>query len=419
MTFNRISKVGLTAGLLVFSAAGLLGCSWFHGMSRHTQDGAAASVSAPETAAAPEAAPLADETATEAAISRPDSTTQAAAVSAAPAASAVSPDVVSPTAPKRYTVKRGDTLWGIASMFLRDPWLWPEVWYVNPQVQNPHLIYPGDVLALAYGSNGSPQIRLEQGGPARLDPRLRSSPLESAIPTIPYAAVASFLSRPSLASNDEVHGAPHVLAFRDDHQTGGTGNEIYVRNLDAPVGTRYAVVHIADRLRDPDDGNRAIGYEGIYTATAVVERAGNPAKAVLIDSARETLRGDCLFPDAAGNPLNFVPRAPGTQIRGRIISVVDDVHMIGQYNIVAINRGKRHGVEPGIVLAVDEAGDIVADRGSAADGGDRETPFQPHVRLPDERTGTVLIFKSYDRMSYGLVVGASGPMKIADVVRNP
>ncbi len=416
MTFNRNPKVGLISGLLVFSTAGLFGCSWHHAMSRHTQDSSVAS--APETAAASDATPTADQTATEAAISHPDAATQAAAASAAPTTN-VSPDVVNPNAPKRYTVKRGDTLWGIASLFLRDPWLWPEVWYVNPQVQNPHLIYPGDVLALAYGANGSPQIVLERGGPARLDPRLRSSSLESAIPTIPYASVASFLSRPSLASNDEVRGAPHVLAFRDEHQTGGTGNEIYIRNLDAPAGTRFAVVHIADRLRDPDDGNRAIGYEGIYTATAVVERAGNPAKAVLIDSARETLRGDCLFPDAAGNPLNFMPRAPGTDIKGRIISVVDDVHSIGQYDIVAINRGKRHGVEPGTVLAVDEAGDVVADRGSAAYGGDRESPFQPHIRLPNERTGTILVFKSYDRMSYALVVGASGPMKVADVVRNP
>jgi LysM repeat protein len=417
MTFNRNPKVGLISGLLVFSAAGLAGCSWLHGM-RHHSDDAPVAASAPQTAAPAEAGAPAEETATEAAISRPDGTAQAASASATPAGN-VSPDVVNPTAPKRYTVKRGDTLWGIASMFLRDPWLWPEVWYVNPQVQNPHLIYPGDVLALAYGANGSPQIRLEEGGAARLDPRLRSSPLESAIPTIPYSAVASFLSRPSLASNDEVSHAPHVLAFRDEHQTGGTGNEIYIRNHDAPTGTRIAVVHIADRLRHPDDGDRAIGYEGVYTATAVIERAGNPAKALLIDSARETLRGDCLFPDAAGNPLNFVPRAPGTDVKGRIISVVDDVHSIGQYDIVAINRGKRLGVEPGTVLAVDEVGEVVSDRGSAAYGGDRETPFQPHVRLPNERTGTVLVFKSYDRMSYALVVGASGPMKIADVVRNP
>jgi LysM repeat protein len=413
MTFNRDSKTTLISGVLALSIVGLSGCSWYHAMTRHSDAAPAAPVSTSQPATAAETAPVPDQTATEAAVSHPD-----AAAQAETPPRTVSPDVVNPTAPKRYTVKPGDTLWGIASLFLRDPWLWPEVWYVNPQVQNPHLIYPGDVLALAYGANGSPQIRLEQGGAARLDPRLRSSPLESAIPTIPYAAVASFLSRPSLASNDEVSRAPHVLAFRDEHQTGGTGNEIYVRNLDAPAGTRFAVVHIAERLLDPDD-KRAIGYEGIYTATAVIERAGNPAKAVLIDSARETLRGDCLFPDAAGNPLNFLPRAPGVDIKGRIISVVDDVHSIGQYDIVAINRGKRHGVDAGTVLAVDEVGDIVNDRGSAAYGGDRETPFQPHVRLPDERSGTILVFKSYDRMSYALVVGASGPMKVADVVRNP
>jgi hypothetical protein len=105
--------------------------------------------------------------------------------------------VLNPSAPKSYTVKRGDTLWGISTMFLRDPWLWPEIWYVNPRIENPHLIYPGDVLALAYGADGRPQVQLVQGGPARLDPRLRSSPLDGAIPTIPYGAIAAFLSRPA------------------------------------------------------------------------------------------------------------------------------------------------------------------------------------------------------------------------------
>ena len=118
---------------------------------------------------------------------------------------------MNPSAPKSYTVKRGDTLWGIATMFLRDPWLWPEIWYVNPRIENPHLIYPGDVLALAYGADGRPQVQLVQGGPARLDPRLRSSPLDGAIPTIPYSAIAAFLSRPTVLSVDQVKHPPHVV----------------------------------------------------------------------------------------------------------------------------------------------------------------------------------------------------------------
>src|SRR6185437_379964 len=223
--------------------------------------------------------------ATEAAIAAAPSneTTSSAASGAPPDAS-----VINPSAPKSYVVKRGDTLWGIASMFLRDPWLWPEVWYINPQVANPHLIYPGDTLALAYGANGRPQIILQQGGAARLDPRLRSNPLDGAIPTIPYAAIAAFLARPSILTRDEVKHAPYVLAFRDLHEVAGTGNELYIRNLsNAPERARYSVVHVGDPLRDPDDGT-VLGYQGVYTGTALISKGdGEVTKAMLIDAARE------------------------------------------------------------------------------------------------------------------------------------
>ena len=138
---------------------------------------------------------------------------------------------VNPTAPMHYTVKKGDTLWGIASMYLKDPWLWPEVWIINPQIPNPHLIYPGDQLALAYGADGRPHVSVSQAGTVRLDPRLRSEPLNGAIPTIAYSSIAAFLSKPTIVSEDQIKHAPYVLAFRDEHQAGGTGNEIYVQHL--------------------------------------------------------------------------------------------------------------------------------------------------------------------------------------------
>jgi hypothetical protein len=400
------ARAGLT---LVSTLVLVTGCSLFHHSTHEASAPAATEASAAAVAPATAQAAPADVSATEAAVS--------GAQSAPATATAVTADAINPTAPLRYTVKRGDTLWGIASMFLKDPWLWPEVWYVNPQIQNPHLIYPGDVLALAYGADGRPQIRLEQGGEARLNPRLRSTPLDSAIPTISYGAIAAFLSRPTLVSADEVKHAPHVLAFRNEHQQGGTTTEFYVRDLDAPQGARYSVVHIGEKLKDPDSG-KTLGYEGIYTATAVVERPGNPAKLVLTESARETLRGDCLFLEDAGNPLNFVPRAPASEVHGRIISVPDSVHLIGQYSIVAINRGKSHGVDAGTVLAVDQAGIVVPDRGPADYAGGGDT-FRHKVTLPDERAGTVLVFKAYDDMSYALVVGALEPMQVTDVVHNP
>jgi hypothetical protein len=411
---NRNSSVRVSAGLVLLVAVS--GCSWLH----HSDEPAVAAM--PSSAPPPdsqEAPPLDDMTATEAATSGAGAS---ASAGAAPTQADTS-TIINPTAPKSYTVKRGDTLWGIASMFLRDPWLWPEVWYINPQVANPHLIYPGDTLALAYGRDGKPMIRLEQGGAARLDPRLRSSPLDGAIPTIPYASISAFLSRPSVLTNEQVREAPHVVAFRDEHVVAGTGHTVYIADLKATPNSRYSVVHVGDELRDPDD-NKVVGYEGIYTATALVSEPGSPTKALLIDTARETLQGDKVLSADNEVPLNFMLRAPRNDVHGRIISVIDGTDLIGQYQIVVINRGKRHGIDAGHVLAVDQAGQTVHDvygkQSTVAKYlGGVGYSLTPKVKLPDEHVGTLLIFKSFDRVSYGLVVGASDSIHIQDVVHNP
>jgi hypothetical protein len=374
--------------------------------------------SGPQTPDSPEAPPVDEMTATEAAASGAGASAQADSAPG-PADSSL----INPTAPKNYTVKRGDTLWGIATTFLRDPWLWPEVWYVNPQVANPHLIYPGDMLTLAYGRDGKPMIRLEQGGAGRLDPRLRSSPLDGAIPTIPYSAISAFLSRPSVLTDEQIRSAPHVVAFRDEHVVAGTGHEVYIADLKATPNSRFSVVHVGDPLRDPDD-NRVVGYQGIYTATALVSQPGSPAKALLIDAARETLQGDKVVSADTDVPLNFMLRAPRNEVHGRIISVIDGTQTIGQYQVVVINRGKRHGIDAGHVLAIDQAGKSVKDvygRQSTVLHymGGLGTSFSPTVKLPDERVGTLLVFKSFDRISYALVVGAADVIHVQDVVHNP
>ena len=409
--FCSQNTVRVAAGLLALLVT-LSGCSsWRH----RDAEGTASSLPPPATQATGQAAPADDQTATEAAVAGLPAQTE----QAAPAPSH-STSIFNPSAPKSYTVKRGDTLWSIASMFLKDAWLWPEVWYINPKVANPHLIYPGDVLALAYGADGQPQqVRLQEGGAARLDPRLRSSPLEAAIPTIPYTAISAFLSRPTIVTKDQFKSAPYVLAFREEHVIGGSGHEIYVRDLKAGENERFMVVHIGEELRDPDDGN-LLGYEGIYTATALVSRPGNPAKAVLTDTARETLEGDKLIATDTNVPVNFQLRAPRSDVHGHIIAVVDGTVLIGQYQVVVINRGKRQGVDAGVILAVDQAGAVVTDR-DAGKGWAHAfgTSFDPKVKLPDERGGTLLVFKSFDRVSYALVVGAQTALHVNDVVRNP
>ncbi|HTC44515.1 MAG TPA: LysM peptidoglycan-binding domain-containing protein [Steroidobacteraceae bacterium] len=410
MTFNHVLRSSLS--VTVFAAAiSLSGCALFAGHSRPIEEPTpVAEEAGPAATAAPEL------TATEAAIE--------ANATAAPRAEAALPptaDMIKPTAPTEYTVKRGDTLWAISSLFLKNPWEWPEIWYVNPKIANPHLIYPGDVLVLAYDKAGRPQISIAQESSLRLNPALRSSPLDQAIPIIPYASIAAFLSRPTVMSRDEVKHAPYVLAFPDEHQAAGNDQIVYARGLaEAPNGARFSVMHIGDPIKDPESG-RTLGYEGIYTATAVVQRPAAVSRTVLVDSERETLRGDCMVPDSATTPLTFSPHAPSQRVRGQILSVLDNVTLIGQFNIVTINRGTKDGVGGGTVLEIDEAGDVVQDRGPAsyAEADTSLLGLAKRVRLPTERAGTLLVFKAYDDMSFGLVVGATTPMRVGDVVRNP
>ena len=409
MTFNHVSRPALTV-TLVAAAISISGCATLFGSRQAIEEPVApVAESAPAATAAPEL------TATDAAIQADESGAKSAP---APAPTA---DMIKPSAPTEYTVKRGDTLWGISTVFLKNPWEWPEIWYVNPKIHNPHLIYPGDVLVLAYDKGGHPQISIEHESALRLEPGLRSSPLDDAIPTIPYAAIAAFLSRPALLAKQDIKGAPYVLAFPDEHQAAGDDQIVYARGLgNAPTGARYSVIHVGDPIVNPENG-KTLGYEGIYAATAVVQRPAKVTRTVLVDAARETLRGDCLLPDSSATPLTFSMKPPSQPVHGQIISVVDSVAVVGQYDIVAINRGARDGVGPGTVLAIDVAGDVVPDRGPASyENTDRNLlGFVKTVRLPSERAGTLLVFKSYDDMSFGLFVGASGPMRVADVVRNP
>jgi LysM domain len=321
--------------------------------------------------------------------------------------------VLNPSHPETYVVVRGDTLWDIAAMFLRDPWYWPEIWQINPQVANPHLIYPGDILTLAYLDDGRPVIQLERGGGVveRLSPRVRSEPLEEAIPTIPFETLRAFLSRPAVLEASELDALPYVLAHPHG-LLGSAGQDVYVRGTDAMPGTVFNLVHVGDALVDPDDDS-VIGYEGLYVGQGRVRRSGDPTTLLLTDSARETLVGDYLIDEDSVSPANFLPRAPEEAVEGRIISVLDGVSLIGQYQVIVINRGARHGLQPGHVLSVYQTGEVVRDsiRGRGRYG--------EKVRLPDELAGTTMVFRTFDRMSYALVMEATSEIRVLDTVRDP
>jgi hypothetical protein len=360
-----------------------------------------------------------------------DRTAMEAAIDAgpsAPAAGAEAPRTgavaLAPNAPDSYVVKRGDTLWGIAKVFLRDPWFWPEIWQVNQQIQNPHLIYPGDTLRLVY-IDGQPRLTLqrgimERGDSARVLPRIRSQPLEAAVTTIPYQTVAAFMSKPSVLANEQIKTAPYVFATRDSHVVISEGDIVYARGFSDPaeMGSHYNVIRVGDALRDPDD-NRIVGYDGIFTGSGHVTRIGDPATLIMTESSRETEPGDKLFAGGVDVPLDFIPSPPKTRVNGRIMAVSDGVTVIGQYQVVVINRGARDGLAPGNVLAVLEVGGSVRDTVNHGYLGGMSRLGAKNVQLPNERTGTFMVFKTFDQISYGLIMEAKGIIRVADLVENP
>ena len=317
---------------------------------------------------------------------------------------------VAPDAPERYTVQTGDTLWDISARFLTDPWYWPEIWHINPQVANPHLIYPGDVLALTW-VEGQPRVVLESGGPVRLSPRVRENPLSEAINAIPYDRIAAFMSRPEVLAKDQVKAAPYVAHGRDHRLASAAGNEVYVRRLaSSQTGDRYSIYHVGDELKDPDDGD-VLGYQGLFTGEGNIIRSGDPATMMVVDSARETLEGDILLPNYVDAKMDFIPHAPKSKIDGTVMSVIDDRTVVAEYDIVIINRGTRHGLEPGNVLATWEAGEEVRDLTANAESR--------KLQLPDERTGLFMVFKTYERMSYGLMLESEREIHVGDKVTSP
>ena len=391
---------GLLGGLSILALA--QGCQL---LSRN--EGAAEAPTAPvaRPAPAPEAAPM---NAVDAAIARAGTEPAAAAVAA--------PVVVNSSAPLSYTVKSGDTLWDISAMYLRDPWLWPEIWHVNPSVQNPHLIYPGDTLTLAYGANGQPQINLTRGNAVRVQPLVRSTALEGPIATIPYDAIKAFLGKPSIVSKDDLRTAPRVAALRDRHMVAGAGHEFYVKGRDVAAG-RYSIVHVGDELKDPETG-KVLGYMGTFTGSARIDVASALSRAMMLESARETNAGDLLFAeDLQSVSTDILPRAAPAGVDGQIMAVVDGVSLIGQHQVVAVNRGTRHGLQAGHVLAIDQKGEVIAD--GACKRSSLSWCIGKKIKLPEERAGTLLVFKTYEQMSYGLIVSTTGPVRVTDRVRTP
>ena len=328
------------------------------------------------------------------------------------AASLYAADVVlNPEHPDRYVVVKGDTLWDISAMFLRDPWLWPEVWYVNPQIANPHLIYPGDILTLVY-VDGKPQLRMSRGYPTvDLKPQVRVESLENAIPTIPLDAIRPFLTRAIVVGANELDTAPYVVASAGEHVITGVGDRVYIRGVDGKEHSVYDIFRPGGPYIDPDT-DELLGYEALYLGTGPIEQYGDPATLFLAETTREIRVSDRLRPADQSIPVtHFQPHAPDEDLEGHIISVIDGVTQIGQFNVVAIDLGEREGIEVGHVFRVFQRGHVIKDTVS----GKRNDA----VKLPDEDAGLIMVFRTFDKVSFGLIMKATSAIHINDFVRTP
>lgn len=316
---------------------------------------------------------------------------------------------LNPRHPDRYVVVPGDTLWDISKRFLRDPWLWPEVWQVNPQIENPHLIYPGDVITLVY-VNGKPQLKVQRGpATVKLSPKARPERIDKAIPTIPLDAIRQFLTRPLVVGKKDLEKAAYVLSSPERRIVVGAGDRIYARGLASDGPGRYSVFRPGDEFVDPETGE-SLGWEAIYAGEARMERFGDPATLHLVETTREITPGYRLLPVGEEEVhINFLPHGPKDEIHGQILSVLGGVSQIGQYQVVVINRGTRENMEVGHVLRVRQAGETMRD------------PFSKNekVRLPDEDAGLMMVFRTFEKVSYGLIMEATRPIHVGDIVTNP
>ncbi len=325
------------------------------------------------------------------------------------------------SAPTQHVVAKGDTLWDISSKFLEEPWYWPELWSANPQIENPHLIYPGDVITLFY-VGGKPYLSVT-GGPrisvrpdthgSKLSPRIRTESLDGRETVLPVQAIRQLIFRPRIVTKKQLDKSPYIVGAHDNRLVFGSRDEVYVRKLKSSNrNDRYSVYRPGEPLHDPKT-NELLGYEAIPVGDANILELGDPATIQLTRTVREALIGDRLLPqDNTDEERNFFPHAPDKDIDGIVVSLHDALSQIGSLQVAVVNLGLRDGLEKGHVLAVHEAGNVVYD------------PYAKKLKkrkvvLPDKKTGVMMVFRTFEKISYALVMDAKRPIHIGDSVRKP
>ncbi len=317
-------------------------------------------------------------------------------------------DMLRDDAPQRYTVVRGDTLWDISGRFLTHPWQWPQVWRLNPQIDNPHLIYPGDVVVIR-DCNGRPCLGLERGqNVVKLSPEMRRIPRREAIPPLPREVVEHFLTRHRIVDASlNLAEQPYVVAGADSRLVSGAGDSVFVRGALTP-GRRYGIYRPGEVYRDAEGA--FLGQELLSVGEGRLEsREGELGTLKLLASREEIRDGDLVMPlESRALVGEFQPRPPEQSVEGHILAVPGGVRFIGRLHVVALDAGTREGVMPGHVLAVEQQGELV-----------RDPRTEQPVRLPGVDAGLVMVFRSYERVSYGLVMHANRTLAVGDRVHTP
>ena len=312
-------------------------------------------------------------------------------------------------APERHIVVPGDTLWGISSKFLKDPFRWPELWRMNAeQVKNPHRIYPGQVLILDR-SGGDPRLKL--GNIIKLGPEVRAEAIPQEIPAIPANAIEPFLSQPLVINAGDFDTAPRIVATQESRVFTATGDLIYATNNADPAVKRWYVFRPGRPLKDPEN-SEVLGIEAVYLGSArPTGERGDVQPLELTSIKQEIGRGDYLVPAERPEVMSYVPHPPTQDINGRVMLIYGGVGEAAVNSVVSLSRGKRDGLEVGHVLAIYRAGPTVANRFE-------DDKMQTHT-LPDERIGLAFVFRVFDRVSYALITAAQRPVMEGDRVRKP
>jgi hypothetical protein len=320
--------------------------------------------------------------------------------------------------PERYIVKKGDTLWGISSSFLNSPWLWPEIWHANPQINNPHLIFPGDLVSLIY-IDGKPRltvnrtVRMTPNNTDKLSPQIRESAVEDAIASIPLDQINSWLLRNRIVEAGTLEAAPYVLSGQEGRLILGSGDKLYGRGEFADNIPSYGLYRQGDDYIDPETG-QLLGVQAIDIGSVNIEALKDDIGTFSVTRSTGDVRvGDRILPTQERTiQPNFFPSAPDNEVEGLIINVEGGVTQVGLLDVVAINRGINDKLVAGNVLAIYKRGIIAFDR--TKESGKEET-----VTLPDERAGMLMVFQTFDRMSLALVIKADRGIKTGDFVRMP